>query len=106
MSLYLFCAAYDVPKTANSGNFANAWNVQIYVAPSSQRRKVWLMPTTRVPCSNAAKMRNPLKLAGVPQTNEPISVASGLKFTIVRTCGEIGLLLFNKFFSGCRYVPF
>jgi len=27
---------------------------------------VWLTPTTRVPCSNAAKMRNPLKLAGVP----------------------------------------
>jgi len=26
--------------------------------------------STRVPCSNAAKMRNPLKLAGVPQTNE------------------------------------
>ena len=23
---------------------------------------VWLMPTTRVPCSNAAKTRNPLKL--------------------------------------------
>jgi len=24
---------------------------------------IWLMPTSRVPCSNAAKMRNPLKLA-------------------------------------------
>jgi len=34
-----------------------------------QRRKVWLTPTTRVPCSNAAKTRNQLKLAGVPQTN-------------------------------------
>jgi len=33
---------------------------------------VWLTPTTRVPCSNAAKMRNPLKLLGVPQTNERI----------------------------------
>jgi len=31
---------------------------------------VWLTLTTRVPCSNAAKMRNPLKLPGVPQTNE------------------------------------
>ena len=31
---------------------------------------VWLTPTTRVPCSNAAKTRNPLKLPGVPQTNE------------------------------------
>ena len=38
---------------------------------------VWLTPTTRVPCSNAAKMRNPLKLPGVPQTNETISAASG-----------------------------
>jgi len=43
---------------------------------------VWL-------CSNAAKMRNPLKFAWVPQTNETISAASGPKFTIliVRTCG-------------------
>ena len=44
---------------------------------------VWLMPTTRVPCSNAAKMQNPLKLAGVPQTNETISAASRPKFTIL-----------------------
>ena len=36
-----------------------------------------------VPCSNAAKTRNPLKLAGVPQTNEKISAASGSKFTIL-----------------------
>ena len=42
---------------------------------------VWLTPTTRVPCSNAAKMRNRLKLAGVPQTNETMSAASGPKFT-------------------------
>jgi len=38
-----------------------------------QRRKVWLTPTTIVPCSNAAKMRNPLKFAGVPQTRQQIS---------------------------------
>ena len=44
---------------------------------------VWLTPTTRVPCSNAAKTTNPLKLAGVPQTNEMISAASGPKFTIL-----------------------
>jgi len=37
---------------------------------------VWLTPTTRVPCSNAAKTRNPLKLAGVPQTNVTISAAT------------------------------
>jgi len=44
---------------------------------------VSLTPTTRVPGSNAAKTRNPLKLAGVPQTNEMISAASGPKFTIL-----------------------
>jgi len=38
---------------------------------------VWLMPTTRVLCSNAAKTRNQLKLAAVPQTNEQISATSG-----------------------------
>ena len=45
---------------------------------------VWLMPTTRVPCSNAAKMRNPLKyaIAGVPQTHQLISAVSGQRFTI------------------------
>ena len=57
---------------------------------------VWLTPTT-MPCSNAAKTRNPLKLAGVPQTPEPISAASGPKFTIL--WGHVGeTSLFNKFF--------
>ena len=51
--------------------------------PSVQRHKVWLTPTTGMPCSNAAKKRNPLKLPGVPQTNETISAASGPKFTIL-----------------------
>jgi len=44
---------------------------------------VWLTPTTRVPCSNTAKTRNPLKLAGVPQTGKPISAVSGPKFAIL-----------------------
>jgi len=35
--------------------------------PSVQRRKVWLTPNTWLPCSNAAKTRNPLKLAGMPK---------------------------------------
>ena len=56
-----------------------------------------LTPTTRVPCSNAAKMRNPMKFAGVPQTGKPISAASGLKFTILSRHVE-EVLLFNKFF--------
>ena len=44
---------------------------------------VWLTPTTRVPCSNAAKTRNPLKFAGVPQTRQQISAVSRPKFTIL-----------------------
>jgi len=44
-----------------------------------QRRKVWLTPTT----TPAAKTRNPLKFAGVPQTPKPISAVSGPKFTIL-----------------------
>ena len=58
---------------------------------------VWLMPTTRVPCSNAAKMRNPLKFAGVSQTGKPISVAIGPKFIILSGHVE-EVLLFNEFF--------
>jgi len=58
---------------------------------------VWLTPTTRVPCSNAAKTRNPLKLGGVLQTNETISAASRPMFTILRGhLEEISLL--NNFF--------
>jgi len=52
-------------------------------APSVQRRKVWLTPTTRVPCSNSAKTRNPLKLAGVPQTHQQISAVSRPMFTLL-----------------------
>jgi len=76
------------------------------VAPSVQRRKVWLTPTTRVPCSNAAKTPNPLKFAGVPQTNETISAASGPKFTILWGHVEEILLLNKFFFSDCRYMPY
>ena len=58
---------------------------------------VWLTPSTRVTCSNGAKTRNPLKLPGVPQTNETISAASGPKFTIL--WGRVEeILLLNKFF--------
>jgi len=58
---------------------------------------VWLTPTTRVPYSNAAKTRNPLKLPGVPQTNETISAVSGPKFSIF--CGHVEeVLLLNMLF--------
>ena len=64
---------------------------------SVQRCKVWLTPTTRVPCSNTAKMGNLMKFAGVPQTNETISAASGPKFTIL--WGHVEeILLLNMFF--------
>jgi len=43
---------------------------------------------TRLPCSNAAKTRNPSKFAGVPQTRQQISAASGPKFTILY--GHVG----------------
>jgi len=50
-----------------------------------------------VPCSNAAKTRNPVKCAGVPQTPEPISAVSGPKFTIL--WGHVEeILLLNEFF--------
>ena len=48
-----------------------------------QRRKVWLTPTSRVPCSNDAKTRNPLKFAGVSQTRQQIEAVSGPKFSIL-----------------------
>jgi len=43
------------------------------------------LPTTRVPCNNAAKTRKRLKFAFavVPQSNEIISAACELKFTIL-----------------------
>jgi len=64
---------------------------------------VWLTPTTGVPCNNAAKMRNPLKLAGMPQTTGAISATSGPKFTIL--WAHLEMLLLNELFSDCRNVP-
>jgi len=56
-----------------------------------------LTPTTRVPCSNATKTRNPLKFTGVPQTRQRISAASRPKFTVLSGHVE-KVLLFNRFF--------
>ena len=50
-----------------------------------------------MPCSNAAKTRNLLKFAGVPQTTGSISAASGPKFTILWGHVE-DILLLNNFF--------
>ena len=52
-----------------------------------QRRKVWLTPSIRMLCSNAAKTRKPLTLAGVPQTTGPISAAMAEVHHIVGTYG-------------------
>jgi len=57
------------------------------VAPSVQRRKVWLTLTTLLL----------LKFGGVPQTGQPISAASRPKFTILWGHME-DILLINKFF--------
>jgi len=50
-----------------------------------------MTPNTGVPCSNTAKTRNLLKLAGVPQTNKTITAASAPKFTIL--CGHVQEIL-------------
>jgi len=55
--------------------------------------------------SNAAKTQNPLKLVGVPQTNETISAVTGPKFTILS--GHVAeILLLNTFFSDCQCMPY
>ena len=53
--------------------------------PQVQRRKIWLTPTTTVPCSNAGKTRNLLKFTGVPQTRQQIWAEVQ---HIVRTCSS------------------
>ena len=66
---------------------------------------VWLTPSTRVACSNAAKTRNPLKFAEVPQTTETISAASGPKFTSSPYCTDMwGRYCCLTSFSDCRHM--
>jgi len=57
-----------------------------------------------LPCCNAAKTQNPLKFVGVPQIPKPISAVSGPKFTILSAYVQ-DVLVLNKFFSDCRYMP-
>jgi len=61
-------------------------NVYIYSVAAQETAKhhaVWLASVERCHCSNEAKTQNLLKFAGVPQTRQSISAASGLKFTIL-----------------------
>jgi len=46
-----------------------------------------------------------MKFAGVPQTRQQISAVNRPKFTILSGHVE-EVLLFNKFFSDCRYMPY
>ena len=98
-----------LPNVGYCGNFSFC-NHSIYGRPAEYRWRplfnaaVCLTPTARVQCSNGAKTRNPLKLPGVPETNETISAANGLKLTILCLLVE-EMLLLNKFFSDCRYMP-
>jgi len=83
--------------TRNVGQCPTWWPpCLLQVAPSVQRRSL-ADAHIRVPCSNAAKTRNPLKLAGVPQTRQQISAVSRPKFAIL--WGHVEeILLLNIFF--------
>jgi len=69
--------------------------------PLFNAAKFGLMLTTWLPCSNAAKTRKPLKLAGVPQTTRSIAAASMPKFTILWGHLEEILLLFFPIVDTC-----
>jgi len=73
----------DEKKNYNVGQCPRDGRPAEYRWRPLQRRKVWLTPTTGVPCSNAVKTRNPLKFAGVSQTGQPISAVSEPKFAIL-----------------------
>ena len=64
---------------------------------------VWLTPTTRVPCSNAAKTRNLLKLPGVPKLTKRYQPLVGRSSPY---CGD----MWRRYccltsFSDRRYMP-
>jgi len=63
---------------------------------------VWLTSTTKVPCSNAAKTRKPLKFAGVPQTRQQTSAISRPKLYYEDLWMRYQCL---TSFSNCRYMP-
>ena len=96
------CSTISTVRTRNVGQCPTWWPpCRIQVAPSVQRRKVWLTPTTRVPCSNAAKTRNPMKLAGMPPNSRTDLSRSSPYYEAMwrRYC------CLKSFFSDCRDVP-
>ena len=67
-----------------------------------------LTPTTRVPCSNAAKTRNPLNFAGCPKLANRSQPLVGLSSAYYEDMEEV--LLLNRFLSivdtclSCEYI--
>jgi len=104
-SLSLFQAPSDKNLLSyNVGQLPNAMAALPNIGGAlCQRRKVWLTSTTTVPCSNAAKMRNLLKLFGVPQINEKISAAS--RRSSPYCGGHGGRYCCLTIYFDCRYVP-
>ena len=103
--IHMLSLLISINKLLECGLMANVMaalpNIGGALCPMPQ---IWLMPNTGGLCSNAAKMRNPLKLGGVPQTTGPISAASTPKCTIL--WGHVEeIMLLNNFFSDCRYTP-
>jgi len=92
-----YCKTLYIMWNWNVGQCLKWWPpCWISVAPLFNAA-VSLTPITRVPSSNAAKMQNPLKLAGVPQTRQQISAVSRPTFAIL--WGHVEeVLLFNKLF--------
>jgi len=71
------------------------------MAPSVQRRKVWLTPTTIECRAVTLPRREPVEIARVPQTTGSISAASEPKFAILTwgTWGHVEeVFLLSKFF--------
>jgi len=63
-----FITVSDKTINWNVGQYPTWWSpCRTQVAPSVQCRKVWLTPTTGVPCSNAAKTRTRWNYLGCPK---------------------------------------
>ena len=108
MSCQQSSPVYFTNTTRNVGQLPTWWPpCRIQVAPSVQRRKVWLTLTSRVPCSNAAKTRNPLKFAmqgclKLAIRSQPVVDQSSPYYEDMwrRYC------CLTRFFSDCRYIPY
>jgi len=91
--MILYNVRRALAKTQTKYTQLEMWaNAQSDVRPAEYRWRplfnaaVWLTPTNRVPCSNAAKTRNLLKFAGVPRRYSPTKLCDGAKMTIFASC--------------------